>query len=681
MSNYTAVDRANEDAPERGVGELMAAPGLKPLVRMALLHGELSLVTNYLDRGGDIDAVDQRGRSPLMIAASRGDANLCLLLLRRGAATALSDCDGCSAIDIAISSGYPHIGNQISEFENVYVESPVAPGDDNEESLLSWDVEEQVTQPVEDDSAIRVRQACVDGRISIHKIIDLDPDLVGFELDLPSSVDQGLMARQFGRPALDMLQVALTTGAAQGFTHLAAVEEIAREMFGEVTDESFQRIQRLFTDLAYVVESNDWCFGHLVDDASVPELDIDVEDFLTASNSFTNAPEHHIERQVVSSSILSREDEVGIGREIKRLRKNASSAVAHSTSALALLLEFREALSRDPRQASSISRLDEQGAIEPTAEDGENEIVRLSRDDGGLLGRLDRIDEYLRTPSAGQSASIIIESVNALEMTTLGFQRIIQGMESGECPELASSVTSLVKLDRMMITSNVKLAAHLARKYQWSSIPLADLYQEAFVGLMRAVAKFDYEREIKFSTYATWWIKQSLVRCVGDKERIMRVPIHMIDRMQKIRLALRKDEERNGLRTVEPSLFEVAEMTGLTPVDVERASRVPADCVYWDESDELRNEVHRVVDHGDDPVDVACEIDFKRFVGLRLGHLKPREKFVLERRFGIVDGREMTLEEVGKALDVTRERVRQIEAAALRRLRRPELEAEFRVFL
>jgi RNA polymerase sigma factor (sigma-70 family) len=299
-------------------------------------------------------------------------------------------------------------------------------------------------------------------------------------------------------------------------------------------------------------------------------------------------------------------------------------------------------------------------ARRPRAEQTTDDLVRRYLDELGhypLLTAADEV-ELAQAIAAGRDAEAALEAAVRLP--------------AARKAELEAAVAAGAEARRRFIQSNLRLVVSIAQRYQSSGLPMLDLIQEGNLGLMRAVEKFDWRKGFKFSTYATWWIRQAISRGIADKARTIRLPAHLGDTLSTLARS-----SQHLLKTLgrEPTPAELAADTGLAVAKIESALQAVPSLVSLSASvgEDGDGELADLIadDEVEAPFDAAAAALEREALRTLLTHLSPREQEILELRFGLAGDRPLTLDEVGRMFNLTRERIRQIEAKALTKLRHP----------
>jgi RNA polymerase primary sigma factor len=277
-------------------------------------------------------------------------------------------------------------------------------------------------------------------------------------------------------------------------------------------------------------------------------------------------------------------------------------------------------------------------------------------------------------PDVQRSQKKLIALEEQMRMTTAEIKEVNRRLSIGEAKARRAK--------KEMVEANLRLVISIAKKYTNRGLQFLDLIQEGNIGLMKAVDKFEYQRGYKFSTYATWWIRQAITRSIADQARTIRIPVHMIETINKLNRISRQLLQETGL---EPTPEELSRRMSIPEDKIRKILKIAKEPISMetpigdDEDSHLGDFIEDM--NTISPIDAATNFGLSEAVQKVLGSLTPREAKVLRMRFGINMNTDHTLEEVGKQFDVTRERIRQIEAKALRKLRHPSRAEQLRSFL
>lgn len=589
--------------------------------------------------------------------------------------------------------------------------------DDGEEMDLSgWEADEPVPPP-EHDSAVVVVAVDIQAAITNHHPLDTSADWDDFEAFLPERATP--LPRAGDAETRERLRLVLLRVIREGSVPHSAIEDLTRGDDGEPDPEAGALLGMVVNDLgAETDERFEYSAPHESFEVFVaPDVKPGEEDAVADALAFVdelaarrNEPLRLYQRELQREALLTAEAEVALGQAMERGIEKALDALAAWPTGVGATLEAARQVAKGAKPLRAMSSGQQVEPLEAGAEGepssemdaGANVDAELAQAvaDGEAASAEDEADSQFGLDAKASTDELaefcataellsgmpVGSSQDAPEweprrgaLGSLGLTRsfLMQLADSGLAgePDSAAAFSQAMAAyrrarDRMAV-ANLKLVYSIAKKYLFSGQPLDDLLQEGNIGLIKAVDRYDWRRGFKFSTYATWWIRQQVGRFVADKGKTIRLPAHVYEKTQRIAQAAHAFELRHGHA---PTVEEIAARVELPVHKVEALSRLGLEPLALHELPDIDGlmAVHAKDQFAvRDPMECVEEIQLGESIDYFLSTLKLKEENVVRMRYGIGVQDSMTLEEIGARFDVTRERIRQIETKALRRLQHP----------
>ncbi|WP_333873373.1 sigma-70 family RNA polymerase sigma factor [Methylobacter sp.] len=721
---------------------------INPLLKVAVLHGSSVAVQSHIERGHDLDARDEKGRTSLMLAASKGYVGICEQLINSGADPLLQDDEDRNAIDIAKEYGHSNVmellrkyfSNQLldsydQQKSGVQELSNTLDDDSSSIDLSIWEEDADSPLPPKDEKCLLTLSE-IQQRISNHAPIDTAHDWLDVEIDLPDIQGWHSRKKAFNDDLRLIINSLFSYGHSDGFVpyewlldicaeyslfhtqedDLTAylrylgksrriskpnsitydqLNEIALGNGTETNREFLRHLLPIFGDMGIAVDNRQdtplsFNANVLSEDAEDPLIEEAVL-FLSQKLRQNDNPLMAYMKQMGSENLLSKEDEEFLGKNLAEGRIEVNEAIAQSPFALNELFLTANAIESGELPISAL--ITREGVLnygKNNDEDDDNQEFDIceyetesSNEERFNNSELppylhERISNLRQTfqRSSSETHDSILDVLNKLSLSPSFLDALLEKMSVKDIdPEVrnkfASATVKINKARWRMIRANLRLVYSIAIKYSRSGLPLTDLLQEGNIGLIKAVDKFDYRLGNRFSTYATWWIKQSITRAIADQLRLIRVPVHMVETINKL------DRIRNELELKSGRIAQIADIASISQMSedsVKKALKATAEILPFDQHGEQPGAeiIDALIEPSSNPEEILLQESMRKALDNALETLKPKEAKILRLRFGLnAKSDELTLEEIGSIYNLTRERIRQVEAKALDKLRLP----------
>lgn len=693
---------------------------LNRLLKMAVLAGVEIAVRLHIKRGDDLDARDDKGFTPLMIAASKNKGSICLLLLSSGVDPTLTDPSGRAALDIAKGAGAIQAVSIIESFMHkvamspcdveiltpaeVIPDNPVKPpvvkvddvlDDWCEFDLSGWETEEESTPP-DGDESLGIAAAAIQHNISEHEPIDNSEDWSDIEAFLPDQAHplpragddenrarlRSLLIRAIREGSVPQFDVAAVCENEDGTSNQEG-ESLLCFVLGEIAAETDERIEA-GESFQCKDETND-------EYAEVSEALA----FLDDLGSGRNEPFKFYAREMRKGKLLSAKEELSLARDMEDGASSALDALASWPQGVAAVLLAAERVKAGLIDIETISKgatmaLLEDGfenplpvteQVDEEMDDVTDEVVTLSAAAREFIDRVKEIQNVVEYAGKGGAGEKTLRNVLSSANFTMAFIADLAASgnmdESSSVLKLQSAVNLYSQARERMTTSNLRLAISIAKRYQGLGLAFEDLVQEGNIGLIKAVERFDWHKGYRFSTYATWWIRQQISRSIADKGKMIRVPVHVYEKFPRI---VREAEELERTTGHCPSAEALAAHLSMKSQIVSTFLARMSEPISLQESAGVVLANMLIDTRTQDPFILATYTSLQQTVARILEKLDPRTVEILTLRYGLDGGDALTLEETGAKYGLTRERIRQIESKGFKRLSRPSTAEALRDF-
>lgn len=659
--------------------------GFSSLLKFAALGNVTTAIANRVSRGDSVNAQDKDGLTVLMYAARKGNLEAVNLLLSLGADPDVKNHDQQNAADLAKNAGFSDVAGVLTSPFLESVELVEARIISEPFDLSGWVEDAEILLPSHEVD-IGIESHRIQVKILSHKPIDRDEEWVDIQIDLPGKVAWRRKKEQLSVSDKALVKEAIYLGYLNGAVPISVLERIALDEHEELDEFLLDSLVLAFEDLEFKIQDSicvDGIFGAPAEDEYLEDL-YDQLIYLIDNNLQDESWFYRsLSIPLGGGDLLTHEEEIDLGKKIDSSYEECIKTIAGNALAIKIITDdLKKVLSGLLDREEIISEVvvvgNEEGDLVPSQlsmpiEDSEAE-------ESDEITAIDpQIKEFLELVELDTTESMQAQIRDSLYKLNINFKYIQNLIFAGHLkdPVLAFHIECSLRARNKLVTSNLRLVSHLSRAYRYSDLPFSDLVQEGFIGLIKAAERFEYKKGFRFTTYATWWIRQAISRMVQDKSREIRLPVHIGELLNKV------DRAERGLMDIPlPQRNEmIAEMLGISEVRVKRVKNAKFTMISIDS--ESSEDIKRLESYAfpahEDEVGLSSWMLRRSFESI-FKNMDRKEVSIIKLRFGWYDGSPLTLDEVGDLYGVTRERIRQIEAKVLKRLQGPSASRHLGLF-
>ncbi len=661
---------------------------LNPLLRLAAISGVEVAISHHIRRGDDLNAKDVSGATPLILAAVKKRTAAVRLLLDAGADPTLLDANGLDALAHASAVncteiiniltealgkalGTTSVNNFEPELEHIVGSQPVAFTQNGSSEEISfendWEADDETISPEGDDTVVETIKK-LHSSIGRHKPITNDEDWTDVDLYLPDKATSIAIDE-----IEESVRLLILTILREGFISENTLADVCCKIDGTRDEEAERLLTFVVTQIGGSVvewtqqEEPLWGEDNLENESLVDEA----TEFVKQLASHWNNPFRFYAKEL-RGELLDAKEEKALAQEMEEAASVALAGLAQWQNGLSELFNAADMVMKGQAKESEFSV-----AIEQLHDESLNDCIEIpdnddeeinTEDQEHISGFLSAVSELRASEGNIQDR---IDALKQIQLTRPFINKLVHfASEDPNGTVFLNAIKRHSAARERMTRCNLRLALSIAKKFMWSDLPLDDLVQEANIGLMKAVEKYDWRKGFRFSTYATWWIRQQVSRAIADTARVVRAPVHIQEVAKKIIKERKKIELQRGKPETD---FETAQRIGMPLSKTKLVLSLFDGIESLDDLDQQTGctRINLLEDIDNDPVAFTEKMALRSVLFSMLNELSEKSRDVLIFRFGLSGQDSETLEEIGQRFGLTRERIRQIESKALSKLSLP----------